>query len=122
VDKRGVDYLVDFDSLRAPASSRWLEVTCLLLNLESQAKWAPLLTRHMLSDLWAAFWQGYAGSSLPECSPEQIPAIFFLARLYHLLGGTFRAPLYEKHKRVIDRRFLSALRKSVVAGQHTMLA
>jgi hypothetical protein len=122
VDKNGVDCLIDFDSMRAPASSRWIEVTCFLLNLESQAKWAPIVSHTMLSDLWAAFWQGYVGTNLPECSQEQIPAIFFLARLHHLLGGTFRLPLYEKYKRFIDTRFLSALRKSMVAGEYTTLA
>jgi hypothetical protein len=121
VDERGVDYLVDFDSLRAPASSRWLEVTCLLLNLESQGKWAPVITRHMLSKLWSSFWRGYALDKVPECSASEIPAVFYLARLHHLLGGTFRVPLFEKHRRVIDKRFLLALKKSVLEGQYTLL-
>jgi hypothetical protein len=121
VDRSGVDYLVDFDSMRAPASSRWIEVTCLLLNLESQAKWAPLVTHDMLSNLWSAFWRGYVGDQLPEISSDQIPAVIFLGRLYHLLGGTFRAPLFKKYSRVIDRRFISALKKSVLEGRYSML-
>jgi hypothetical protein len=121
IDKQGVDYLVDFDSMRAPASSRWLEVTCLLLNMESQAKWSPVITIGMISKLWASFWRGYAAGGIPECAPGQIPAMFFLARLYHLLGGTFRLPLFQKHKRVVDRRFISALKRSMLEGHYTML-
>jgi hypothetical protein len=121
VDSRGVDYVVDFDSLRAPPSSRWHEVGCLLLNIESQAKWSPLITAPMLSALWDCFWKGYARGGTPECSAEQVGALLYLVRLCHLLGGTFRAPLFEKHTRLVDRRFLRAVKEGVLAGWYTTL-
>jgi hypothetical protein len=121
VDKNGVDHLVDFDSIRGPAASRWIEVTRLLLNLESQAKWSPIVTWDMVSELWGSFWDGYADGGIPECTPDQVPAMIFLARLYHLLGGTFRVPLFEKHRRVIDRRFIAAVKRGVLEGRPALL-
>jgi hypothetical protein len=121
VDKNGIDYLVDFDSMRAPASSRWLEVMCLLLNVESQAKWSPLVTADMLSKLWQCFWRGYSRGGISECSPAEAGAALYLMRLCHLLGGTFRVPLFEKHTKFVDGRFIAAVKKSVLAGQYTSL-
>lgn len=121
IDSNGVDYLVDFDSLQAPASSRWLEVMCFMLNLESQAKWSPIVTRDMLTKLWSCFWHGYTRNNLPECMPDEIPAIFYMARLYHLLGGTFRVPLFRKHRRLIDKRFIGPLKQSVLCGEFSTL-
>jgi hypothetical protein len=122
VDRTGADYLVDFDSLRAPVSSRWIEVVCLMLNLESQSKWSPLITIGMLSGLWQSFWRGYASDRPPECSIDDVPALLFLTRIFHLLGGTFRVPLFRKHYRFVDRRFIRAVKSSVLRGEHTLLA
>jgi Ser/Thr protein kinase RdoA (MazF antagonist) len=84
----GVDYVVDFDSMRARADLRWLDVAYLLLNIESQIKWFPLLTAGMLAELSREFWRGYAGDTgLPDnLSPEQLVAILYVLRLRYLLG------------------------------------
>ena len=114
----GVDYVVDFDSMRARADLRWLDVAYLLLNIESQIKWFPLLTAGMLAELSREFWRGYAGDTgLPDdLSPEQLVAILYVLRLRYLLGGAARPAYFRIMDGPLDHRALRSLKQSVVSG------
>ena len=115
----GVDYVVDFDSMRARADLRWLDVTYLLLNIESRIKWFPLLTAGMLAELSREFWCGYAGDrGLPDgLSPEQLVAILYVLRLRYLLGGAARPAYFTIMDGPLDHRALRSLKQSVVSGR-----
>jgi len=115
----GVDYVVDFDSMRAQADLRWLDVAYLLLNIESQIKWFPLVTAGMLAELSRAFWHGYAGDAgLPDnLSPEQLVALLYVLRLRYLLGGAARPAYFTIMDGPLDHRALRSLKQSVVSGR-----
>jgi hypothetical protein len=117
----GVDYVVDCDSMRAHARAdlRWLDVTYLLLNIESQIKWYPLLTAGMLAELLREFWRGYAGETgFPDgLSPKQLVAILYVLRLRYLLGGAARPAYFRIMDGPLDHRALRSLKQSVVSGQ-----
>jgi hypothetical protein len=115
----GVDYIVDFDSMRARADLRWLDVAYFLLNIASQLKWAPLVTAGSLAELSHEFWRGYVGEADPpdSLSPEQMAAILYLVRLRYLLGGTTRPAYFRIMDGPLDYRALRSLKESVVMGQ-----
>ena len=115
----GVDYVVDFDSMRARADLRWLDVTYLLLNIESQIKWFPLLTAGMLAELAREFWRGYVGDDgLPDgLSREQLGAILYVVRLRYLLGGATRPAYFSMMDGPLDHRALRSVKQSVVSGR-----
>jgi hypothetical protein len=122
IDENGIDYVIDFDSMQAPLDLRWVDISCLLLNIESQIKWAPLTTIPMLSSLWDAFWSGYVGSGgIPDgLCPNQAAAIIYAVRINYLLGGTFRQPYMKKFNTFTGRRFLKIMQSSVAQGHHTI--
>ena len=101
--------------MRARADLRWLDVTYLLLNIESQIKWFPLLTAGMLAELSREFWCGYAGDrGLPDgLSPEQLVAILYVLRLRYLLGGAARPAYFRIMDGPLDHRALRSLKQSV---------
>jgi hypothetical protein len=118
VTEDGTDYVVDCDSMRARSNLRWLDLAYLLLNVDSQLKWYPLLTAEMLADLAREFWRGYAGEHLPDSlTAAQVTAILYIMRLRCLLGGTTRPAYFEAMSGPVDRRVLRTLKDSVVAGR-----
>ena len=110
--------LVDLDSMRAAPDSRWYDVTTLLINLESQSKYAPIVSARAVAPAWRAFWQGYLASGTPDgLTPEAIRALLYLTKVEYLLGGTFRPPLFEVYTGGIAARYLRRLKRTVVAGK-----
>lgn len=120
----GTDRVIDCDSMRHPPNWRWFDVVYLLLNVESQRKWSPLVTAASCERLWLAFWQGYVGArGLPDrLTPAQLAAILYIVRLEWLVGGTVREPYFEIMDGRLDKRYLRRLRKSVLAGHYSLFA
>jgi hypothetical protein len=118
----GTDYVVDTDSMRHPPNWRWFDVVYLLLNLESQRKWFPLVTAAMVRELWGSFWRGYLGDAGPpdRLTPEQLAAILYLVRIAWLVGGTVREPYFEIMDKAVDRPILRALKRSVLRGDYSI--
>ncbi|NIM98702.1 MAG: phosphotransferase [candidate division Zixibacteria bacterium] len=118
----GSPYIVDLDSMRAPDNSRWYDVTCFLINLESQLKYRPLISRGKLANLWKSFWQGYAEELVPEgLSENQVMALIYLIKVEYLFGGTMRPPLFETYNKLLGRRYLNNLRDAVTRGEYSTL-
>jgi len=120
----GTDYVIDTDSMKHPPNWRWFDVVYLLLNVESQRKWFPLVTAAVLRDLWSAWWRGYVGESgLPDgLTPEQLAAILYIVRIEWLVGGTVREPYFEIMDGVVDQPFLRSLKRSVLDGHYSQFA
>lgn len=118
----GTDYVIDCDSMRHPPNWRWFDVVYLLLNMESQRKWFPLVTPAMMRELWSAFWRGYLGErGLPDgLTPQQLAAILYIVRIEWLVGGTVREPYFEIMQGAINRPFLRTLKRSVLAGRSSL--
>ena len=122
VTPEGTDYVIDCDSMRHKPNWRWFDVVYLLLNVESQRRWFPLVTPAMARDLWSAWWRGYiGGSGLPDgLTPEQLAAVLYLVRIEWLVGGTVREPYFEIMAGAISQPFLRSVKKSVLAGHYSL--
>ena len=120
----GGDCVIDCDSMRHPPNWRWFDLVYLLLNVESQRKWWPLVTANTCERLWLAFWQGYVGArGLPDgLTPAQLAAVLYIVRIEWLVGGTVREPYFEIMDGRLDPRYLRRLRASVLAGQPSLFA
>ena len=111
-------------ALYPQTSVRWYDVASLQINLESQTKWSPLLTRRRVAPLWQAFWNGYRGgdgggaaaTAIDGLANERIPALLYAIRVQYLLGGTARVPLYRMFGGMLGRRYVRALVRGLVAG------
>jgi hypothetical protein len=101
---------------------RWFDIVYLLLNVESQRKWFPLITLPMLCRLWRAFWRGYIGDmGVPDgLSVEQLAAILYIVRIEWLVGGTIRPPYFEIISGPAKRRILRSLTRSVLRGHYSL--
>jgi Ser/Thr protein kinase RdoA (MazF antagonist) len=123
VDEAGRDRVVDCDSMRAGDNLRWYDIAYLLINLESQMKWSPLLRRSDLAPLWRSFWNGYRGHdhAIEGLSGDQMAALLYLARVQYLLGGTIRVPLHQMFGGGLGRRYLRALVAGLAAGEPALL-
>lgn len=118
----GDDLVIDCDSMRHPPNWRWFDVVYLLLNVESQQKWWPLVTAAAVEPLWRAFWRGYVGhAGLPNgLTRDELAAILYLVRVAWLVGGTVREPYFEIMDGRFDPRYLRLLRQSLVAGRYSL--
>jgi hypothetical protein len=122
VARDGADLVIDCDSMRHPPNWRWFDVVYLLLNVESQQKWRPLVTAAMVERLWQEFWRGYIGAQgLPDgLTREQLAAILYIVRIEWLVGGTVREPYFEIMNGRVDRRYLCGLKESVLRGRYSL--
>ena len=123
IDQRKRPIVIDFDSMQAPDDLRWYDVGCFLLNVESQLKWTPLVSRRMIVSAWKAFWMGYmtATGSPDDLSKRQIAAILYLVRVSYLVGGTFRRPYIEKFTSPLSRRFIKSMLRGLEEGRYSYL-
>jgi Ser/Thr protein kinase RdoA (MazF antagonist) len=117
----GAPCLIDLDSMRAAWKSRWYDVAALLINLESQIKFAPFADARSIKSAWGSFWGGYAEAGLPDgLSLEQAHALLYLIKVERLFHGPWR-PLYEIHTGFADTRFIRRLNASLLDGRHLVL-
>jgi hypothetical protein len=123
VDRSGHGFVVDCDSMRAEDDLRWYDVAYFLINLESQMKWAPVVSRSGLAPLARAFNEGYLGSdsTVDSLSSAQRAALLYLIRVRYLLGGTLRVPLHRMFGGLVGGRYLRRLRAGLAAGEPTLL-
>lgn len=118
VTEGGSPRLLDLDSMRASVDSRWYDVTTLLINLESQVKYNPIVSAGAVAPAWSAFWAGYVAPGRPDgLSSDAIRALLYLTKVEYLLGGTFRPPLFEVYTGRIAARYVRRLKRTVVAGK-----
>lgn len=118
ITDNGYPYIVDLDSMRAPDNSRWYDVTCFLINLESQIKYWPVVRACILMDMWTHFWQGYSGKELPDgLSESEIWAIIYLIKVQYLFGGIIRPPLFEVYSGVLGSYYVRRLKEAVKRGE-----
>ena len=123
ITDNGYPYIVDLDSMRAPDNSRWYDVTCFLINLESQIKYWPIVRAGFLMDMWENFWQGYSGKELPDgLSESEIWPIIYLIKVEYLFGGTIRPPLFEVYGGVLGSCYVRQLKKAVKRGEFLPLS
>jgi Phosphotransferase enzyme family len=118
----GTDYVIDCDSMRHRPNWRWFDIVYLLLNVESQRKWAPLVTLRMMASLWRAFWLGYLGDvGVPDgLTMKQVAAILYIVRIEWLVGGTVRPPYFEIMSGPRSERLQRALKDGVLRGRYSM--
>jgi hypothetical protein len=118
----GTDYVIDCDSMKHRPTWRWFDIVYLLLNVESQRKWFPLVTSRMLCKLWRAFWRGYIGDvGVPDgLSVEELAAILYIVRIEWLVGGAVRPPYFEIISGPAKTRILRSLKRSVVRGHYSL--
>jgi hypothetical protein len=118
VTGEGEPRLVDLDSMRAAPDSRWYDIATLLINLESQAKYAPVVSARAVAPAWRAFWRSYLDGGPPDgLSIDAAHALLYLTKVEYLLGGTFRPPLFEVYTGRIAARYLRRLERALVAGE-----
>jgi tRNA A-37 threonylcarbamoyl transferase component Bud32 len=111
----GSPCFVDLDSMRAPDNSRWYDVGCFLINLESQTKYSLLGHSRIIVNMWKSFWTGYVEKGRPDgLSEKQITALIYLIKVEYLLGGTMRPPLFEVYKGVLASRYLKRLKDALL--------
>jgi Phosphotransferase enzyme family len=117
----GAPCLVDLDSMRAAWKSRWYDVAALLINVESQIKFAPFADARSIVSAWGSFWGGYAAAGLPDgLLLEQAQALLYLIKVERLFHGPWR-PLYEIHTGFADTRYIRRLNASLLDGRHLVL-
>ncbi|MBV9939072.1 MAG: phosphotransferase [Acidobacteriaceae bacterium] len=118
----GTDYVVDCDSMRYPPNWRWVDVAYLLLNVESQRKWYPLINRRMMEELWRAFWSGYIGEKgLPDgLTGKGLAAVLYIVRVQWLVGAAVRPPYFEIMAGPSSQRLLISLKRSVLLGHYSL--
>jgi len=119
----GSPCIVDLDSMRTQDNSRWYDVGCFLINLESQTKYCFLVNPKIIMNMWKSFWQGYVDVGRPDgLSEEQITALIYLIKLEYLLGGTVRAPLFEVYTGVLATGYLTRLKDAILRGDYVTFA
>ncbi len=122
VGEDGSLHLVDLDSLRAPANSRWYDVAYFLISLESQGKYAPVISEAYLGGVWRKFIEGYVGSGLPDgLDATRIEPILFLIKAEFLLGPSYRVPLFEMFSDLLGRRYLRRVTRAALEGRYSPL-
>jgi hypothetical protein len=122
VTPEGGNYVIDCDTMKHAPTWRWFDIGYLLLNVESQCKWSPLVTRQMICNLWRAFWHGYIGENgVPDgLSPVQLAAVLYIVRIEWLVGGRVQSPYFAILSGLRNQRHLLSLKRSVLRGRYSM--
>jgi hypothetical protein len=116
--------VVDLDSMRSPDNSKWYDVAYFLINLESQLKYWPIISKTNLDNLWASFFSGYLENGISESmSPKQIGAIIYLIKVQYLLGATNRPPLFDIYNNnFLSKMFVKHLKRSMMHGEWSLFS
>src|SRR5690242_21951756 len=92
----------------------------LMVNVESQIKYAPAVGASAVAAAWRSILHGYLAAGMPDgLSAAQLEAVLYLVKIDYLLEGPWR-PLYEIYGAFPSSRYLRGLEASVLRGEHVV--